>query len=116
MEELEMEVSDFDTALAILTSLGYTKVFRYQKNREVYTLGLKPGQGTGPGSGSVTVLLDETPIGNYLEVEGADRAIGEACELLHLDLGQGTNKNYLDLYREYCERNNLKASDMVFGP
>jgi adenylate cyclase class 2 len=104
MEELEIEVSDFSRTAEIVTSLGYMKVFRYQKNREIYNMG------------EVLILLDETPIGNFIEIEGAERGIAEACDKLQLVLAEGTTKNYLELYREYCERNNLKPSDMVFNP
>ncbi len=102
MEEYEIVVSDFDTAEKIITSLGFHRVFRYQKKREIYTL-----RGTH-------ILLDETPIGNYIEIEGEEDFIVQLSEQLSLPLNRETSKNYMELYREHCERNNLEPSDMVF--
>ena len=56
--ELEVGVLDADALEAILLSLGYRPVFRYQKYRETYHLG------------RAEVVLDETPIGTFLEIEG----------------------------------------------
>jgi adenylate cyclase class 2 len=69
--ETELEVGDADAFEAILAALGYRKVFRYQKYRESYHWR------------DVEIVVDETPIGTYLEIEGpvatihaAARAIG----------------------------------------
>jgi adenylate cyclase class 2 len=102
VEEHEIDVSDFDAAEKIITSLGFHKVFRYQKNREIYTLK------------GAHILLDETPIGNYIEIEGEEDLIVQLSEQLGFSPNRGTSKNYMELYREYCEQNNLEPSDMVF--
>jgi len=102
MEEYEIEVSDFDEALKIINVLGYHKVFRYQKRREAITWL------------DSHILLDETPIGNYIEIEGSEEHILELSRELELDPERGSSKNYMELYRAYCELNNQKPSDMVF--
>lgn len=102
MKEYEVEVSDFDTARKIINSLGYKKTFRYQKNREIYSFE------------NVLILLDETPIGNIIEIEGSRENIERAAEALGLDINRGMSKNYMELYAEYCRKNNLKPSDMIF--
>jgi adenylate cyclase class 2 len=102
MEEHEIVVSNFDTARKIIISLGFHKVFRYQKNREIYALG------------GAHILLDETPIGNYIEIEGEEDLIVQLSEQLGLSPNRGTSKNYLELYREHCAQKNLEPSDMVF--
>ena len=71
-EELEIEISDAGTALAILENLGFHRVFRYQKYRTEYSQ---------PGARGV-VTLDETPIGCYLEVEGSPRWIDRTARKL----------------------------------
>ena len=93
MEEYEIEVSDFEEAERIITSLGFHKVFRYQKRREVFTL-----QDTH-------ILFDETPIGNYIEIEGTEERILQLSKVLELDSDRGSTKNYMELYREYCGQN-----------
>jgi adenylate cyclase class 2 len=57
-EERETSVDDPDAVRAILKSLGYRPIFRYQKYRESWT---HRGQ---------EIELDETPIGVFLEIEG----------------------------------------------
>jgi adenylate cyclase class 2 len=103
MEEHEIEISSFETALKIIEGLGYEKSFRYQKNREQYTLG------------DTLVLLDETPIGNFIEIEGDSERIREICEALRLELREGISLNYMELYVEYCEKKGIEPSDMVFA-
>ena len=102
MEEYEIEVSDFDEAEKIINSLGFRKVFRYQKRREVFTLH------------DTHILLDETPIGNYIEIEGTEEHILKLSKGIGLEPEQGSSKNYMELYREYCAQNNLKPTDMLF--
>jgi adenylate cyclase class 2 len=68
--ETEIEVSDGDAFHAILSALGYVKVFRYQKYRETYRWR------------DVEIVVDETPIGTYLEIEGPVTTIHEAARAL----------------------------------
>jgi adenylate cyclase class 2 len=102
MEEIEVEVSDFDGMNEILLSLGYAKVFRYQKRRELFALG------------GTTVNLDETPIGNFVEIEGEKAEIESVASTLKLHIEEGISKNYLELYREFCKEGDTEPADMVF--
>jgi adenylate cyclase, class 2 len=68
--EIELEVSDGDAFHAILSALGYRKVFRYQKYRETYHWR------------DVEIVVDETPIGTFLEIEGPAATIHEAARAL----------------------------------
>jgi adenylate cyclase class 2 len=68
--ETEIEVSDGDAFHSILTALGYHKAFRYQKYRETYRWR------------EVEIVIDETPIGTYLEIEGPVDVIHEAARAL----------------------------------
>jgi adenylate cyclase class 2 len=61
--ELETPVHEPERLHAILEALGYRKLFRYEKYREVYSLG------------DAEVVIDETPIGTFFEVEGEPAAI-----------------------------------------
>ena len=69
-EELELELGDTDAAQAIFTRLGFRGVFRYQKYRETYRWQ------------DVEIVLDETPIGTFLEIEGAPERIHAAAAAL----------------------------------
>ncbi len=96
-EELEIRVGDFDGTLALLETLGYLPVFRYQKYRPNFDF-----MGT-------VVSLDETPIGTYLEIEGEADAVGAAASALGLALNLGLTHSYVQLYRALRQ-----TGDMVF--
>jgi adenylate cyclase class 2 len=68
--EVEVEVSDADAFDALLRGLGYRRVFRYQKYREAYAWR------------DAEIVLDETPIGTYLEIEGPAATIHDAARAL----------------------------------
>ncbi len=102
MEEYETEVTDFKKTETILNMLGYLKAFRYQKRRQVFELQ------------DALIALDETPIGNFIEIEGEKDKIKKVAGLLNLPMECGTSKTYMELYREYCRINNLTPADMLF--
>jgi adenylate cyclase class 2 len=55
---------------ALLGRLGFQPVFRYQKYRETYRWG------------QVEIVVDETPVGTFLEIEGPIAAIHETARAL----------------------------------
>ena len=63
-EEREMAVQDPETLSVILERLGLEVIFRYEKYRTAYSFKGQRQQY------SVNLAVDETPIGNYLEIEG----------------------------------------------
>lgn len=106
-EELECGVADFDRMMALLGALGYLPVRRKEKVRETFDLG------------EVAVCLDRLPfLGDYVEIEGPRRAITRAAALLGLDLADGTNRPYLELYQAYWRDRAVDpegAPEMLFG-
>ena len=101
-EEYEIEISDFEAAEKIVSELGFHKSFRYQKNREVFFVG------------QTSILLDHTPIGEYIEIEGDRNSIEAITDELNLSLDEGITKNYMTLYAEYRRQNSEAPEDMVF--
>jgi adenylate cyclase class 2 len=61
-EEIEFEVDDFEKAKRFLEALGYQTLVYYEKYRTTYTL--------QSSKGSIQVMLDELPYGNFVEIEG----------------------------------------------
>lgn len=102
MEEHEVAVSDFNGALSILIGLGYRQVFRYQKYRTEYRVD------------EAMVLLDETPMGSFIEIEGSTGLIDRIAAQLGLAMEEGTSKNYLELYREHARAHGGDPGAMVF--
>ena len=105
-EELEIEVPDRTTFEKILSRLGYLPTFRYEKFRTEF-------EQTGE-SGVVT--LDETPIGNFLELEGPARWIDRTAKALDFSSRNYITKSYGSLYQEYCAARGLPPTHMLFRP
>lgn len=102
--ETETLLDDSDVVEAILTHIGYHPVFRYEKFRTEYV----------GASGGGKVLLDETPIGNFLEVEGSPRWIDRTARLLGFSSGEYINRSYGYLYLAYCRERRIRPKNMVF--
>src|SRR5690242_9983356 len=71
-QEIEMEIADAATLTKIFAALGFLPVFRYEKYRTEFQQ---------PDAGGV-IMLDETPVGNFLEVEGPPRWIDRTARSL----------------------------------
>jgi adenylate cyclase class 2 len=104
-EELEFEIPAGAPLALIFERLGYTPQFRYEKYRTEYTRGDEPGM----------AVLDETPIGVFLELEGpADWIDQTAAELGYREQDYIT-KSYGALYAEHCQMHGTDPSGMVFA-
>ena len=69
-EEAEVSVTDAGQMDRILRGLGLRPAFRYEKYRTTYLL---------PGIKNLKIELDETPVGDYLELEGSPASIDRAA-------------------------------------
>ena len=102
-EELEVEVSDLDTARAILEGLGFELMLVYEKYRSAYMMG------------DVEISLDEMPFGNFCEVEGPDiESIKNASGILGLDWEKRSTLSYLALFNNLKENLGLTMRDLTF--
>jgi adenylate cyclase class 2 len=102
--ELETSVGSSQTMAQILNHLGYKSTFRYEKYRTEF----QSGQAEG------VVVLDETPIGTYLELEGPGEWIDESARKLGFSQSDYVVDSYGTLYRNYCAERGLEPGDMVF--
>lgn len=105
--ELETALDDPMNALALFERLGFTPWFRYQKHRTVYRAKL-------PSANWLHVMFDETPIGNFIELEGEEDAIAEAVKLLGVSPENYVLESYLALQAAECQRQGEPFSDMIF--
>lgn len=101
-EERETGVADPVALETILAALGLERRFRYEKRREEWQLE------------SCAIALDETPIGNFVEIEGDPPAIRRALQRLALDFSQAIPYSYAELYRRRRRENPSLPKDMVF--
>jgi adenylate cyclase class 2 len=85
-EEIETEVGDSEALRQILERLGLRPVFRYQKYRETWSL---EGQ---------VVVVDETPIGDFVEIEGDAEGIHGAATALGFSPSDYLTDSYIALF------------------
>lgn len=104
-EELETTVASGGTLRAIFDRLGYEVKFRYEKYRSTYQKAGAPGH----------ILVDETPIGYFLELEGEPAWIDATAIELGFTTADYVRDSYGTLYRQHCERLGIEPTHMVFS-
>jgi adenylate cyclase class 2 len=106
--EIETALDDPANALAIFKRLGFSSWFRYQKYRTVFRASL-------PSGAKLHVMFDETPIGNFIELEGEEEAIAEAVKLLGVGREDYVLESYIALQAAHCQQQGKPLEDMVFN-
>lgn len=107
--EIETEVSHGPAVRELLEALGFHESFRYEKFRTVYS------PSSSPSTGELKLLLfDETPIGDYLELEGPKRWIDQVARNLGYRRLDYITASYASLYRQKCEELGKRPGSMVF--
>jgi adenylate cyclase class 2 len=96
-EELEATTADTAALLSILDRLGYVPSFRYEKYRTTFALPAEPDPGPG------ILMLDETPIGVFLELEGPEYWIDRTALRLGFSPDDYVTSSYATLYQEYVK-------------
>ena len=105
--ELETAVADGKQLDAILRELGYAPSFRYEKFRAEWADKKKT-------AGRGHVVVDETPIGNFCEIEGAPRWIDATAKKLGVSAADYITKNYATLFGEWKRYKRSPAAEMTF--
>ena len=101
-QELETTVGDGKQIDLILRALGFAPSFRYEKFRAEWT------------DGKGQVVVDETPIGNFGEIEGAPGWIDAIAKKLGVRATDYITNNYAGLFLEWKARTGSKAEEMTF--
>lgn len=100
--EFEVEVSDFAQAQAIVERLGFAASMRYEKYRETFTYA------------GAEIVLDELPVGNFMEIEATREQIRGITAALGLDFAARLRSSYGDILEAVCAAYDLPLSDMTF--
>ncbi|HET9280525.1 MAG TPA: class IV adenylate cyclase [Candidatus Angelobacter sp.] len=101
--EIETPVENGEAAARIFESLGFQPSFRYEKFRSEWA------DSTGH------VVLDETPIGAYGEIEGPPEWIDATARLLHIAPSQYITFSYAELFAAWKRKTKSKAAEMTFA-
>jgi len=101
--ETETEVSDGNALAEVFVSLGLVPAFRYEKWRTEWRL----GEGH--------CVVDETPIGNYAELEGSAEWIDRAAARLAVDPSAYITLSYGRLFDLWREEHASSAQDLTFA-
>lgn len=100
--ETETAVADGDALAQIFLSLGLTAAFRYEKWRTEWT------DGVGH------CVVDETPIGNFAELEGSAPWIDRSAALLGVSPAQYLTLSYGRLFENWRQQHRSSAHDLTF--
>jgi len=100
--ELETEVSSGIKMELILRALGFLPTFRYEKYRAEWA------DRTGH------IVVDETPIGNFGEIEGPSRWIDRTARVLQISPDGYLTSTYSDLFFEWKKDTGSAAKNMTF--
>jgi adenylate cyclase, class 2 len=100
--ETETVVSDGKSAESIFSALGLRPIFRYEKFRAEW------------GDGKGHLVLDETPVGVYAELEGPPRWIDGIAKQLGLSAADYITQTYAELFRDWKQRTGSAAEEMSF--
>ena len=104
--ETETAVEDGEALAEVFRRLGLGPVFRYEKFRTEWSYRLPEGV--------AHLVVDETPVGNWVELEGPtdwiDRMVGE----LGVEVGSCSTESYGRLFTLWKERTGSAAENMTF--
>ena len=100
--ETETDVADGAALEEIFLSLGLVPAFRYEKWRAEWA------------DGEGHCVVDETPIGNYAELEGSAEWIDHAAARLGIDRSQYITLSYGRLFELWRDEHHSAAQDLTF--
>jgi adenylate cyclase class 2 len=101
--ETETVIADGEALAQVFISIGLVPAFRYEKWRTEWS------------SGEGHCVIDETPIGNYAELEGPSEWIDQVAARLGIDPSQYITLSYGRLFDQWRERHNSDAQDLTFA-
>lgn len=102
--ETETEVDDGEAMGAVFVELGYEPIFRYEKFRTEF----RDTRGDGH------LVIDETPIGNFAELEGEREWIDASLQRLGISREWCFTDSYGRMFLDWKRRSGSSAQNMTF--
>ena len=104
--EYESAVGDPGAVTRVLAALGYEPWFLYEKRRTTWRF-------SDPGR--PFVVVDETPMGLFAEIEGTDASVRALASELGVPESAFIGESYVTLWMAARRENPTLPRDMVFG-
>ncbi|MCU1223130.1 MAG: adenylate cyclase [Edaphobacter sp.] len=104
--ETETAIADGPALAAIFEQLGYAPAFVYEKFRTEWSHTIEQ---------SAHLVIDETPIGNYAELEGPTDWIDRTLAELNIDPSTCLTDSYGKLFLDWKQRTGSPADNLTFA-
>lgn len=101
-EEHETVVGDGEVLMRVFEALALRVWFRYQKYREEYA------------AAELTIAIDETPVGTFVEIEGGEAAIVAMTQSLGRTPADFILDSYYRLFVKLRDQFGLAGDQMLF--
>ncbi|HTD97075.1 MAG TPA: class IV adenylate cyclase [Edaphobacter sp.] len=108
--ETETVVAEREALSEIFSQLGYAPAFVYEKYRTEWSHTIGPGSET-----MAHLVIDETPIGNYAELEGPTAWIDQTLAELGIDPATCITDSYGKLFLDWKQRTASPAENLTYG-
>jgi adenylate cyclase, class 2 len=102
-DEYETVIGDGEVVQRVLEEVGLHVWFRYEKYREEYA------------AEDVTIAIDETPVGTFVEIEGGEDGILAIANALGRTQSDFLLDSYRALFVKHREEFGLTGTNMVFS-
>ena len=100
--ETETVIADGEALADVFGSIGFVPAFRYEKWRTEYS------------HGEGHCVVDETPIGNFAELEGSDEWVDSMAELLGVSQQDYLTLSYGRLFEQWRAELGCDVNDLTF--
>jgi len=100
--EIETMVENGEAMARIIEAVGFSPSFRYEKFRSEWA------------DSNGHVVIDETPIGNFGEIEGPAKWIDATAKRLNISVKSYIKQSYAELFAAWKRKARSKAKDMTF--
>jgi adenylate cyclase class 2 len=101
-KEIETEVQKGESMAAIIEAVGFSPSFRYEKFRSEWS------------DSHGHVVVDETPIGNFGEIEGQPEWIDATARRLKIGEESYIQESYAELFAAWQRQTKSTAKEMTF--
>ena len=101
--EIETQLENGEALAQVLEAVGFSPSFRYEKYRSEWS------------DSSGHVVIDETPIGNFGEIEGQPQWIDATARRLNIAEKSYLKESYAELFAAWKRKTRSKAQHMLFS-